>query len=287
MQTSCSHRGGGASKLSFKLLAFFAGVLFLLALATPCVLTEFASADETGTATETSNIQKDDSGYQSLERLYGQEAQDTAKEIALKAFEQVGEDGKVTYEQTNNVVVACNDDFADAMSATGLAGALNAPILLTERDTLSSAVSDVISTLGAKNVYIIGGVNAVKPDVETALKALSGVENVKRVAGYDYFDTSVKCAEEIKTVLGDEASSDVIVAYGQNFQDALSISSFAYKYKLPIFLTTPGEGSADRGLTNGYDTENNKSAADYIKSIVKDGSTIYVPGGTGAVQMLT
>ena len=280
-----------------KQACLFLAMVALCVAAVLCSLafTTNANAVETdtgGTSTEASNIETDDSGRQSIERLSGNEAQDTAKEIALKAFEQVGEDGKTTYEQTDNVVVACNDDFADAMSATGLAGALNAPILLTERTQLSSAVSDVISTLGAKNVYIIGGVNAVKPDVEAALKALSGIKDVKRVAGYDYFDTSVKCAEEIKTVqeaAGKTPSSDVIVAYGQNFQDALSISSFAYKYELPIFLTTPGEGSADRGLTNGYhtqatgDEDTNLSAAAYIRTIIKDGSTIYVPGGKGAV----
>ncbi|MEE0519199.1 cell wall-binding repeat-containing protein, partial [Slackia sp.] len=63
--------------------------------------------------------------------------------------------------------------------------------------------------------------------------------------------------------------ADAIVAMGTNFQDALSISSFAYAYKLPIFLTTPWEG---RDLP--------ASAVAAIKGM---SGTIWVPGGPGAV----
>ncbi len=220
-------------------------------------------------------------------RLWGQEAQNTAAQIALKAYEKIDANGNAGYEQTDNVVIARNDDFADAMSATGLAGALNAPILLTETGQLSSDVNSVIEKLGAKNAYIIGGAGAVKADVETSLKNISSIENVERIAGQEYFDTSVKCAEKIKEVESSNnatMTNDVIVAYGQNFQDALSMSSYAYKYHIPILLTTTGQTAGERGLTNGYDTAQNKTGKAEIESILNENSTIYVAGGTGAVS---
>ena len=114
------------------------------------------------------------------------------------------------------------------MSATGLAGALDAPILLTETNQLSSATKAAIEKLGVTDVYIIGGTGAISEGVEASLKTAVGTSgSVKRIAGYEYYDTSVQCANEIKTVLGDSAPSDVIVASGYSFQDALSISSLA------------------------------------------------------------
>ena len=59
-----------------------------------------------------------------------------------------------------------------------------------------------------------------------------------------------------------------------NFQDALSISSFAYKYALPIFLQTDEE----RGRCL---TDDAKAA---IKEVTNSTGTIYVPGGTGAIK---
>ena len=55
-----------------------------------------------------------------------------------------------------------------------------------------------------------------------------------------------------------------------NFQDALSISSYAYKYQVPIFLET--DEAHGRQLT--------EAAASAIKEL---SGTIYVPGGNGAV----
>ena len=54
-----------------------------------------------------------------VERIAGNYANQTAAAISSKAF-----------DSSEWVVVARDDDFADAMSATGLAGALECPIVL-------------------------------------------------------------------------------------------------------------------------------------------------------------
>ena len=47
--------------------------------------------------------------------------------------------------------------FADALSATGLAGALDCPILLTGRDSLPDATAGALSRLGVTRVVVVGG----------------------------------------------------------------------------------------------------------------------------------
>ena len=262
-------------KFSLKLLALFAGFIFLFALAASCVLTEFASAS-VAPETDTTGIQP------AITRIEGSngEATGTSAEIALKVCEAAGSTADVPkYNDTETIVLARSDDFADSMSATGLAGVLEAPILLTDTDELSDTAKTTIETLKPKNIYIIGGTSAVSANVESAVKNLSGIENVKRVWGNEYYDTSVECANEIKTLANEknvEFSGDVIIAYGQNFQDALSMSSFAYRYNVPILLTTPGNTANERSLTNEQQQA--------IKSMATSASTIYVPGGIGAVS---
>lgn len=207
-------------------------------------------------------------GSANVSRIAGNDSWDTAAAISKK-----------TFSSSSTAVLARGDDFADAMSATGLAGVLEggkgAPILLTDRNSLSKATLDELRRLGVKTVYLIGGEVAIKKKVADDLT--SAKFEVKRIAGNEAYDTSVVCAKEILR-LDPKATSKAIVAYSQNFQDALSISSFAYKYHVPIFLQTYGKDSSQRKLT--------KEAT----SLLEDAwgkATIYVPGGDGAVATST
>ena len=194
-------------------------------------------------------------GGKLVDRIAGDYANQTSAMISSRTFPGGSE----------WVVLARDDDFADAMSATGLAGALNCPIVLTGQYGLSSAAAAEVQRLGAKHAYVIGGPGAMPGDFERDLAEL-GCTVEQRVFGEYAHDTSVECA---KLIAQHGGGADAIVAMGTNFQDALSISSFAYAYKLPIFLTTPWEG---RDLP--------ASAVAAIKGM---SGTIWVPGGPGAV----
>ncbi len=187
-------------------------------------------------------------------RIAGETAEETSAAISKAAYPN----------GCNHVIIARSDDFADAMSATGLAGTLDCPIVTTSSDAPSKAMLDEVKRLGADEIYIVGGKAAVSMSVEEALAA-SGV-SVDRVSGENSWDTSVECAKRI-AAKGGNSRGDVIVATSQNFQDALSISSFAFKYGVPIIL-----GTDSYGLT------------DEAKAIVSDaGGMVYVPGGRMAV----
>ena len=192
-----------------------------------------------------------------VERIAGNYANQTAAAISSKAF-----------DSSEWVVVARDDDFADAMSATGLAGALECPIVLTGHQGLSAAAAAEIERLGATRAYIIGGTGALPANLENEIAELGRMVE-KRLFGEYSWDTSVVCADEIKLVAGSAYTGDSIVAMSSNFQDALSISSFAYKYKVPIFLQTQWE--------------NRSLPQEAIERIGAADGAIYVPGGPGAV----
>lgn len=213
-----------------------------------------------------------------MKTLAGTEGRDTAVEIAKEAFD--GSEGNTT----DTVVIATDNGFADAMSSTGLAGAVNAPILLTnsgqygtdaELNPVNAAINalkDKDSTI--KNVYIIGGSGVISSAAENTLAAKY---NVTRIYGTEACDTSVKCAEEIaKKATSTNEGKYAIVANANNFQDAVSMSSFAYKYKVPIFLTEAGSTADERTLTN--DALELLTTKDY-----KD-AKVFVVGGTGALS---
>ena len=208
--------------------------------------------------TRTFTFQIDEAEQGSAVRLAGESAADTSARIATEAFP----------EGSEWVIIARDDDFADAMSATGLAGVLNAPIVLTDRYSLSDAAARAVQTLGAKKAYIIGGTGAIPGDIEGSL-ATFGCQTQDRIFGYDSWDTSTECAKKIAEH-GGNPNGNAVVAMSTNFQDALSISSYAYKYQVPIFLET--DEAHGRQLTEAA-----------VSAIKKLSGTIYVPGGNGAV----
>ena len=200
----------------------------------------------------------------SVMRVAGQTARDTSARIAATAWTEG--------ETSEWAILARDDDFADAMSSTGLAGALDAPIVLTERDRLSDVAKDTLINLGVKRVYIIGGEGAMPGDFENELAAL-GITS-ERISGQNRYDTSVECAEKIAEYGGSEYA---VVAVSQKFQDALSMSSFAYKYHAPILLQTFGDTADERGLTEEAQSLLAGSGA-FVRA------QVFVAGGTAAVS---
>ena len=169
-------------------------------------------------------------------------------------------------------VIARDDDYADALGAVALAGELGCQILLTDSESLSPAAAERIAShdFPSTFAYIIGGEAAISPQVVEDLRAL-GINDVRRIAGENSYDTSLEIAKEIEQY--DTPSDKVIVASSMSFQDALSIAPIAYSQKIPIILQTWGDTSADRELTD--------EARQYI---LDHNMKVIVVGGEGAVS---
>jgi parallel beta-helix repeat protein len=131
------------------------------------------------------------------------------------------------------VVIASGEQFADALAASGLAGALDSPLLLTRRTSLSDGILDELGRLGATDVIIVGGTGAVSLTVEYTLEG-EGYP-VERIGGTDRYDTAALIGTRIKSEVG--TPTVAFVARGDGFADALAVSPFAYNEAVPVLLT--------------------------------------------------
>lgn len=98
---------------------------------------------------------------------------------------------KSYFGKTETVIIASGAGFADALSAAPLAGAYDAPILLTKPTSLPDIIGDEIERLGATNAYIIGSTSAVSDSVKTQLTA-RGVTSITHLGGANRYATAEK-----------------------------------------------------------------------------------------------
>lgn len=172
-------------------------------------------------------------------------------ETAAKAAFQHQVDGKV-----ENVVLASGEDFPDALSGAPLAYHLDAEILLTQKSVLPEVTESALKSLKTKKVTIIGGENAVSPQVEQDIKDL-GID-VDRISGKNRYATAAAVAKELP------ASNEVAVVYGKEFPDALSIAPYAARNEMPILLTE----------TNRIPVETQMALKNYDSSLAVGGTAV-------------
>ena len=159
---------------------------------------------------------------ESVTRIAGKDRIGTSLEIS-----------KAMFNESDNVVLASGFNFADALSAGQLAAALNAPLILSN-DQLDSRTSDEIAKLKPKNMYIVGGENALGSNIEESVKPVVNDINIERLKGNDRYETSVKVMEKTKEFVDAEY---LLIASGKNFPDALSATSFMADHKALMVLS--------------------------------------------------
>jgi putative cell wall-binding protein len=145
-----------------------------------------------------------------------------------------------TFTSADTVVVATGRNFADALSASGLAGSYDCPILLTDPQTLSSGVDAEITRLGASTVLVVGSASAVSANVKNTLT--HDGRTVRRLEGTTRFETAGAIADEIRaheTSANRTPSTEAFVVNGMNYPDALAVSPYAFAKKMPILLVMP------------------------------------------------
>ena len=207
------------------LLKPIAVLVLVVLFALPAVLAPARAQGETYTlqASDTGVSNGNSSGVQlvSWNRVYGKTQYDTMRAISNKGW-----------KTSKYAVVTTSEGFADALSASSLAGKLSAPILLVEHNRVPWQTRAELQRLKVQTVYIVGGTKAVEPSVVTRLKQL-GPKNVFRIWGYTAQDTAVMVSKN----LGRVRSSTCFLATSSTFSDALAASPYATRNKAPIFLT--------------------------------------------------
>ena len=214
------------------------------------------TSDLTVTATYTYNgVVWETIGGVDYARVAGTARFDTAAQAALDAFPA----GATT------AIIAYGRDFPDALAASPLAGAAGGPILLTETASLPPVTAAALVDLGVTKVYIVGGTGVVSPAVETALGTL-GITDIERLAGANRYITARMIADEA-VALG-ASTTDAFLVRGDDFADALAVSSIAAQEEIPVLLTTTATLHAEaRTFLTGTGTDH-----------------VYIAGGTGVVS---
>jgi len=187
-------------------------------------------------------------------RVFGDTRYDTAAAVAKEVF---GDDAGDT------AILVSGEAYPDALTANGLAGKLECPILFTMQDSIPSSTATLLKKWNFSHIIIVGGNKAVSEDIESSLKSDYGVTTVDRCSG----DTRTETANDVYEKGGFSKSKGLIIVSGAGPADALSMSPWAYNYGMPIVLTQ-ADGTLDDATMK------------IAKAVT---GTIYIAGGTSVV----
>lgn len=121
---------------------------------------------------------------------------------------------------SNEVAIVSGLDFADGLSISSIAAKRNMPILLTEKNQLPSVVSNYLNSINITKTYVIGLTSAISDSVSNNLS------NVERLGGQNRYETNKNIFNKFKSELD---TSNLYIASGLDFPDALSVSALAGK----------------------------------------------------------
>nr|APO34750.1 putative cell wall binding repeat 2 [uncultured bacterium] len=113
---------------------------------------------------------------------------------------------------------------------------------------------------------MVGGEKAVSSDEESSLKQC--VDGVERIQGATRIDTALQIYEAGKSLSAGWGETAVVVTGGNNqngFADALSVTSYAYAQKAPVFLS-----DAETGLT--ADQQNALKDGNFTQIVIVGGA---------------
>lgn len=187
-----------------------------------------------GTAVVSPTVASQAAAYtsQPVVRLGGANRYETSRLIAQRMLAEGLAPGA-------NLWVATGSNFPDALSAGAAAASQGAPILLvpgTSAGIDAETASFINDELQSDRVYIAGGTGVVSEGIRLDIAALTSTGTVTREGGADRFATSLA----INTAAHPTSVSEVFLAFGYNFPDALSGSVVAGLRGGPLYITQTG-----------------------------------------------
>jgi len=163
----------------------------------------------------------------------------------------------------NAVFVATGADFPDALSAAAAAGSVGGPVLLTPSSWIQDTVMAEIRRLAPDTIYVLGGPLVVSESVSAKLATIAPVE---RIHGINRYETSRKIVSRFFP-----SSTEMILATGRGYADALAAGAAAGARKIPALLVDGDKATLDTATT---------------RLIHSSGArTIWLAGGHGAVSI--
>ncbi len=195
--------------------------------------------------TEDPAVNEDGTSYDDLYAMYLRPMETVQNPVegtdrygtSVQVSEQTFPDGADT------VIVTTGANWPDALAAASLAGAYNAPVLLTRPTELPEDIAAEIERLGATDAFILGSTRAVSNGVKSAVEAIIGGP-ATRLGGADRYETANLIAQETVDTLDGDWDGTAFVATGNNFPDALAASPLSSYTGYPIFLAN-SDGVSD------------------------------------------
>ena len=158
----------------------------------------------------------------STERLYGADRYATSAAVVKKFF-----------PTSRQIVLATGRGFADALAAGATAGRLNAPTRLIDgrRLTLSNVDISTFSAMGVHEILLAGGHGSITIQIEQQLRT-AGFQ-VRRLGGASRYETAVRLMD----AASEEPPTEILLASGEDFPDALAAAALAAQVGGELYLT--------------------------------------------------
>ncbi|MGI6220977.1 MAG: cell wall-binding repeat-containing protein [Coriobacteriales bacterium] len=200
--------------------------------------------------------------------------------------------------KSDSVILATAGNFPDALAASALAGATESPVVLTETKELSPQAAKRIKASGAHRIIVIGGEKAVSSKTASAALTIAkanakgkkvyttsgsapATASLTRHYGANAVATAADVYQDNESLWG----STIVIATGDSFQDALSISPYCYREKAPVLLAYKGNltwaskqalasaassGSATDVIIVGGNKVVSQASEDYLEGLFPD-----------------
>ncbi|WP_419551529.1 cell wall-binding repeat-containing protein [Candidatus Poriferisodalis sp.] len=223
-------------------------------------------AQAANTSSEVLVDHDDDAATAAVREFGGRDRYDTALRLANNFGRAKG------LGNVSTAFVASGLALVDAVSVAGLAGFLDAPVLLTSGDSLHGGVADFIEDYGVQTVYILGGAGAVSDEVAEDIEALANEPTVSRIEGADRYATAAAAASKLgggAAWCGAEDPAAILANGGDvSLVEAMAVGPIAHRLQLPLLLTAADELSM--------------ATADFIEA--EDIEHVVIVGGTDSVS---
>ena len=149
-----------------------------------------------------------------------------------------------TFASSDVAVLATGAGYPDALSASALAGVLDAPLLLVRDNIEAQAYWDLVAELerlGVSDVYVVGGTAAISNQTATHLSDTLGF-GLTRLGGDTRYDTARRVADEVARLasVSGAAVDAAFLVRGDDFADALASAPYAFSQTMPVLLTRSG-----------------------------------------------
>lgn len=205
-------------------------------------------------------------------RLAGPGREETAAAVARETAARLRGLGVTP---PRSVILVTRNDWADAVTAGGLAAYFGVPVLLTPSDRLHPATEEVLAELRPAEIYVVGGERVVSAPTAEAAAAAAQAERVTRLAGLTRDATAVEVAREVEAIFARAGMQPrfaiaVNVSRPDAFTHALAASGIVGAFS-GVFVPVLGE---DGDLLSGV-------VEDYVRGLGIDGIVV---GGTDAIS---